>query len=484
MLDAPADRAKASFVPRLCLSRHLLARSCLSILCQSGPVQVLWLPWVCEVPQDNHIDPQKSFRMEHQPMSHNAGRPVAVSPRTRHASDFRADAVRELPPGRPAPDRGPDASGPPPAGGQPSAATLAMRAVHRALGELRRGTPVRLVDARGQALVAAAAETVSARALAELAAAALAPPVLLLAPTRASAVLSRPLEAEAGPVALRPPAALMDPDSLRRLADPTAEALLPEPPQLVPAPPLAAAAIALAKLGRLLPALVAAPSGADAADSLLSVPAEAVLAYPETAATTLARVAEARVPLEDAPDARITAFRAADGGIEHLAILVGEPEALAARGEAPLARVHSECFTGDLLGSLRCDCGPQLRGAIARMAEEGAGVLLYLAQEGRGIGLVNKLRAYRLQDEGLDTLDANRALGYGADERNFLVAAEMLRALGIPRVRLLTNNPDKVAGLAACGIAVPERVGHRIAANGVNDHYLDTKARRFGHLLG
>src|SRR4030095_2400690 len=117
--------------------------------------------------------------------------------------------------------------------------------------------------------------------------------------------------------------------------------------------------------------------------------------------------------------------------------------------EAPLVRLHSECFTGDLLGSLRCDCGQQLRGAIRRMVEEGAGALLYLSQEGRGIGLVNKLRAYALQDRGLDTLDANRALGWGADERNFLVAAAMLRELGIRRLRLLTNNPGKLAALAA-----------------------------------
>jgi GTP cyclohydrolase II len=145
--------------------------------------------------------------------------------------------------------------------------------------------------------------------------------------------------------------------------------------------------------------------------------------------------------------------------------------------------VHSECFTGDLLGSLRCDCGAQLRGAIRRMAQEGTGVLLYLAQEGRGIGLVNKLRAYALQDRGLDTLDANCALGWGADERNFVIAAVMLRELGVGAVRLLTNNPDKVAALAACGVEVVERVGHAFRPNGVNDAYLATKARRFGHML-
>ena len=371
---------------------------------------------------------------------------------------------------------------------RPDARVLALRGVHRALADLRRGTPVVLRSEEG-ALVVAAAETVGAQGLADLAGAALAPPVLLLAPVRAAAVLHRPVPhaaEEEGAVALRLPPSLTAPEILRSLADPVAERLLPEAPERVPAPALAQAGIALAKLGRLLPALVAAPATEAAAArlSLLSVPAADVLDYPATAATSLTRVAEARVPLEDAPEARIVAFRAADGGIEHLAILVGTPEATAAEGGAPLVRAHSECFTGDLLGSLRCDCGPQLRGAIRRMAQapEG-GVLLYLAQEGRGIGLVNKLRAYTLQDAGLDTLDANRALGYGADERNFLVGATMLRAVGVERVRLLTNNPDKIAGLAACGIEVLGREAHAFDPNGVNDGYLKTKAQRFGHLL-
>nr|WP_240790002.1 GTP cyclohydrolase II [Roseomonas sp. HF4] len=356
------------------------------------------------------------------------------------------------------------------------------------MADLRRGTPVILRGPDG-CLVVAAAETVGAQGLADLAGAALAAPVLVLAPVRAAAVLHRPVphaSEEEGAVALRLPPALMAPEALRSLADPVAERLLPEAPERVPAPALAQAGIALAKLGRLLPALVAAPATEAAAArlSLLGVPAADVLAYPVSAATSLTRVAEARVPLEDAPEARIVAFRAADGGIEHLAILVGTPEATAAGGGAPLVRAHSECFTGDLLGSMRCDCGPQLRGAIARMARDPAGgVLLYLAQEGRGIGLVNKLRAYTLQDQGLDTLDANRALGYGADERNFLVAATMLRAIGVGRVRLLTNNPDKIAGLSACGIEVLGREAHAFDPNGVNDAYLRTKAARFGHLL-
>lgn len=370
----------------------------------------------------------------------------------------------------------------------PDPRRLAMRAVHRAISDLRRGTPVLIVQ-DDIALLVGAAETLGAAGLADIASGGLGTPVLLLAPMRAAALLRRPVTQgdDQAVVALRLPAATLDPVRLRGFADPTAETLLPNEADQLPPPPLASAALALAKLGRLLPALVVAPAAPGVADrfSLLRVPAEDVLTYPISAASSLKRVAEARVPLEHAPEARIIAFRAADGGIEHLAILVGDPEASAAAGQAPLVRAHSECFTGDLLGSLRCDCGPQLRGAIKRMAEDPAGgVLLYLAQEGRGIGLVNKLRAYTLQDRGLDTLDANRALGYGADERNFLVAATMLREIGMPRVRLLTNNPDKLSGLAACGIEVVGREAHRFDPNGVNDAYLDTKARRFGHMLG
>ena len=363
-----------------------------------------------------------------------------------------------------------------------------MRAVHRAMSDLRRGTPVLLRGPVGS-LVIAAAETVGAEGLREFAAVAVTQPVLLLAPVRAATVLARPVPLaapEAGAVALRLGEAMMQPAHLRVLADPTAEMLLPEMPERVAVPALAQQALALAKLGRLLPALIAAPAGdavLAAQQGLATVNVADIDAYPSCAAS-LHPVAEARVPLEDVAEARIIAFRAGDGGIEHLAILVGDPVAHAAAGGAPMARIHSECFTGDLLGSLRCDCGPQLRGALKKMAEHGHGVLLYLAQEGRGIGLVNKLRAYSLQDAGLDTLDANRALGYGADERNFLVAAEMLRQLEIGRVRLLTNNPDKLASMAACGIEVVGRESHEFEGNGVNDAYLATKAERFGHLIG
>ena len=159
--------------------------------------------------------------------------------------------------------------------------------------------------------------------------------------------------------------------------------------------------------------------------------------------------------------------------------MIGEPDI-----SAPvLIRLHSECFTGDLLGSLKCDCGEQLKGAIEQIGNEGAGVLLYLAQEGRGIGLINKLRAYALQDQGFDTVEANQRLGFADDEREFLAAAEMLRQLGISKVRLLTNNPRKMAQLEEYGIEVAERVEHIFESNQYNERYLAIKAEKSGHLF-
>ena len=242
--------------------------------------------------------------------------------------------------------------------------------------------------------------------------------------------------------------------------------------------PQAIAAVELCKLAGLLPAAILAAADAEAPASA-TVSVERVMAYRRLSASALRPVSEARVPLADAEEVRLIAFRPADTGPDQLAILVGEPE----REAAPLTRLHSECFTGDLLASLRCDCGDQLRGAIRRMAEEGSGVLLYLAQEGRGIGLTNKLRAYMLQDSGLDTVEANHHLGFGGDERDFWAAAAMLRQLGIERVRLLTNNPAKIAQLTQYGIEVAGRVPHVFEANAHNRDYLLTKAVRSGHML-
>jgi GTP cyclohydrolase II len=188
-------------------------------------------------------------------------------------------------------------------------------------------------------------------------------------------------------------------------------------------------------------------------------------------------VARAKLPLEGIPPTQIVAFRASDDGQEHVALVVG-----AFAGEPPLVRLHSECLTGDVFGSLKCDCGLQLKAALQIIGAEGGGVLLYLRQEGRGIGLANKIRAYALQDRGLDTVDANRRLGFADDERDYGLAAAMLKALGIERVRLLTNNPGKVAGLDQAGIVVVQRIAHQMPANPHNADYLETKRVRSGHL--
>ena len=355
-----------------------------------------------------------------------------------------------------------------------------LRQVHRAASELRRGVPV--VIGGAAPLLVLAAETAGADALTEFEAIAGARPMLILAPARAAAILRSPMPADAGAVAVELPDSLYRIEVYGALADPMAKqpagrAVL----QAVATPALADAGITLAKIGRLLPALLAAPlaGNAEGRTGLVEVPASDIAGYAESEVVGLRQIVSADVPLTNAPDSRVVAFRSDGSAIEHLAIVVGRPE----QHDAPLVRIHSECFTGDLLGSMRCDCGEQLRGAIRRMAEDGAGVLLYLAQEGRGIGLVNKLRAYGLQDRGLDTMDANRVLGWGADERNFLIGATMLRLMGIKRVRLLTNNPDKLEAMTACGIEVAGREPHLFAPNGVNDEYLATKAARFGHML-
>ena len=231
----------------------------------------------------------------------------------------------------------------------------------------------------------------------------------------------------------------------------------------------ATAALQLARLAGLLPALWLVENEAGSASEVMPDdilrPAEATIS------------ARARLPVEGVGDAQIVAFREPATGSEHVALLIGAPG-----GEPPLVRLHSECLTGDVFGSLKCDCGPQLKEALRLIAASGGGVLLYLRQEGRGIGLTNKIRAYALQDRGLDTVDANRRLGFADDERDYATAAAMLRALGIGEVRLLTNNPRKVAGLKAEGVAVVERVAHHLPVNPHNADYIETKRTKSGHL--
>lgn len=190
-------------------------------------------------------------------------------------------------------------------------------------------------------------------------------------------------------------------------------------------------------------------------------------------------VADAKLPIETGDGFHIRAFKSLVDGSEHLLLQLGE----IADGKPCLVRVHSECMTGDVFGSRRCDCGPQLRQALKRISEEGRGAILYLRQEGRGIGLVNKIKAYHLQDQGLDTVQANVHLGFPPDARNYGVGAQILRAAGLTQIRLLTNNPSKRVGLKGYGIEVVERVPIEVPANSENRGYLKVKKDKMGHLL-
>lgn len=235
-------------------------------------------------------------------------------------------------------------------------------------------------------------------------------------------------------------------------------------------PDEAEAALTLARLAGVLPAVWLVEGNAQARVGLDDI-------MDAVRAPQVRLVTRARLPVDGVEETQIVAFRDSGTGEEHVALLVG-----AFGGKPPLVRLHSECLTGDVFGSLKCDCGPQLKEALRLIGAAGGGVLLYLRQEGRGIGLANKLRAYALQDRGLDTIEANLRLGFADDERGYGVAAAMLRALGVDQVRLLTNNPTKVAGLEAAGIRVAERVAHHMPVNPHNADYIATKKAKSGHL--
>ena len=343
-----------------------------------------------------------------------------------------------------------------------------LPAVERAIAELRRGAAVIIQRSEGQAALIQAAETASSEIQNNLRHIAQAEPCLLLTARRAAAIgikEAEPLITTTEVIAFALDG--MSPEAISYLADPVHDPLginlrhdnflTTDVPEI-----LARSSVLLTKLASLLPAalFVNLPDGTaenlSKAHNLLTVNADDITGYRSTAAYSLKRVASAQIPLDTAENTTVVAFRPKDGGIEHLALIIGDPDP-----KLPvLVRLHSECFTGDLLGSLRCDCGDQLRGAIKLMNESGGGILLYLSQEGRGIGLVNKLRAYELQDRGADTSDANELVGFDPDERIYVPAAEMLRQLGFDEVRLLTNNPEKVNALIECGIDVSQTVPH------------------------
>lgn len=241
-------------------------------------------------------------------------------------------------------------------------------------------------------------------------------------------------------------------------------------------------ALQLAKDARLLPSALVSKLENGAAfartHSLTCLRAELVKPLLGTA-SIFHDVIHARLPMEVSDVGKLHVFRPDDGGEEHYAIIVGSPD----KSKPVLTRLHSACFTGDLMGSLKCDCGPQLRAALSQMGEQGAGVLLYLNQEGRGIGLANKMRAYSLQDQGFDTVEANHRLGFEDDERDFRIGAAILSKLGMTSVRLLTNNPAKIDMMQKTGITVSERVPLKVGENRFNRGYLQTKADKSGHML-
>ena len=345
------------------------------------------------------------------------------------------------------------------------------RAAARAIDALRRGWPVAIGGLRLLPV-----ETADAVRLAAFDAGGAAD--VLLAGSRAATLkLANQIAAadSDAPVTVAR-AAWLDLAAARALADPATD--LAHPLQgpfraiATPEPVAARAALDLARLTGILPAFFVSVDG----DAEVALSPGDVAAY--EAPERLAIVARARLPVAAAIDAEIVAFRSPETISEHVALVLGQPD-----GKPPLVRLHSECLTGDVLGSLKCDCGPQLHTALAEISTSGWGILLYLRQEGRGIGLINKLRAYELQDQGFDTVDANLRLGFAVDARDFGVAARMLTLLGQDRIRLLTNNPAKVAGLEASGITIVQRVAHRVPDNPYNARYLATKRDRTGHQL-
>ena len=353
----------------------------------------------------------------------------------------------------------------------------------RARADLRMGLPVALIGPDGTAgVLVAAAETLDAPRLATL---------RDIGDTLCLSVTARRAETLKARVYDGDLARIVVPDNadlawVQATADPEGDLNTPMKGPFATArggdPDLHRLALTLCKSARLLPAaLVQSQTDVKsiaAANNLTALPAAAAAAA-MAASSPLHPVVSARLPLAASQAGRLHVFRPEDGSEEHYAIEIGRPN----RSAPVLARLHSACFTGDVLGSLKCDCGPQLRAALSQMGTEGAGIFLYLNQEGRGIGLANKMRAYSLQDQGFDTVEANHRLGFEDDERDFRIGADILKRLGFASVRLLTNNPAKIDMMTRCGIDVTERVPLKVGQTDQNRAYLATKAAKSGHML-
>ena len=353
--------------------------------------------------------------------------------------------------------------------------TKGQISVNRGVAEFHARRPV-LITGRGETLLALPVEGLDAQRLAEF--------VALCAPVGAAAghhgaacPCARSRGNGAGGIAAhgRPSASIR---FSRLLPMPKSIASL----DVKPAGPAAAAAIQLVKLSQGLPAVLAANVAAEDAiafePQIITVEAAAVARFGDDAIQSLTIASEASVPLNSGTRTRFIVFRDAMGG-SSVAIIVGKPDFAG----PVLVRLHSACLTGDVFGSRRCDCGDQLKLALSRLEDVGGGIILYLAQEGRGLGLANKMRTYQMQEDGLDTVDANTTLGFDDDERDYGIAARMLQMLKCNRVVLLTNNPAKLDGLAKSGIEITGRMPLEAPINADNRRYLTAKAARAGHRL-
>jgi GTP cyclohydrolase II len=346
--------------------------------------------------------------------------------------------------------------------------------VDRALAEFRSGRPIKIIALGREAVVLPVEGLTEERFTAFRSLCVPTPPRLIITARRARAL---GLDASTA-MALR----VARDASVASLLALVTDVALGRRIEAVPAGAAGSAAIQLIKLAQSLPAVLEAEGCSQAVDGdagrFVSVNADAVPHFHDAIIRSLTIASEARVPIGNGKTTRFIVFRDITGA-NSVAVVIGEPDL-----SGPVAvRLHSACLTGDVFGSRRCDCGDQLRLAIEHLGAAGGGVVLYLPQEGRGLGLVNKMRAYRLQDSGLDTIDANTTLGFDDDERDYAIAARMLAMLGIRAVRLLTNNPAKISGLGRVGIKVAERLPVEAPVNADNRRYLTAKAARAGHQL-
>ncbi len=351
------------------------------------------------------------------------------------------------------------------------AANEGARRAARGIDALRRGWPVRIAGDDG-VLDLLAIESASDAALADFASG-----DVLLSGERAVTLKLTNQRAAAAPGPVRLTGAASDVAAGLAISDPALDLANPwkGPFRTVATggDAAASAAMLMARHAGLLPAFFVREAAGEAETACEAGDVDALL---DPARLHIA--ARARLPVEASESAEIIAFRTPEEASDHVALVIGRRD-----GNPPVVRLHSECLTGDVLGSLKCDCGPQLHAALHAMADAPWGVLLYLRQEGRGIGLVNKLRAYALQDQGYDTVDANLRLGFPVEARDFAIAGRMLELLNVPRIRLMTNNPEKVARLEKEGVEVVERLPLALPTNKYNEQYLATKRDRTGHQL-